>query len=126
MSFCRIFHSIFSAITFFLYEASVTVTDHSVNTAGRVYILEYSVGGMNQSVIYQWLDREGSPITTGNSISIGFSTSASFLYFSPLHQSHEGNYTCSASTTEAMESKPFYVSVKGIITIIILTCTDLL
>ena len=68
MSFCRIFHSIFSAITFFLYEASVTVTDHSVNTAGRVYILEYSVGGMNQSVIYQWLDREGSPITTGNSI----------------------------------------------------------
>jgi hypothetical protein len=85
-----------------------------VNTAGRVYILECSVGGINEYyVAYQWLDREGSPITNGSSISITYSTSASFLYFSPLHQSHEGNYTCNASTTAATESKSFYISVNG-------------
>ena len=89
-----------------------------MNTAGRVYILECSVGGVNQSVTYQWLDREGSPITNGSSISVNYSTSASYPHFSPLHQSHEGNYTCNASTTAAIESKSFYVSVNGNIIIL--------
>ena len=86
-----------------------------MNTAGETYVLECSVGGMNdsKSVTYQWMDKEGSPITNGGFISITNSTSASYLQFSPLSQSHRGNYTCNATIAEATESISFYVSVNG-------------
>ena len=94
-------------------QVSITVTDFRVNTAGKRYILGCVGDGMTESINYQWLDMEGSPITTENSISIIYTTVASIIIFSPLHQSHEGNYTCNASTTTATESKTFYVSVNG-------------
>ena len=91
----------------------VTISSHGASTAGGIYILECSVGGIIESVAYQWLDWEGNPVTNGSLISITNSTSASYLQFSPLHKSHEGNYTCNASTTDDTESASFNVSVNG-------------
>ena len=84
-----------------------------MNTAGEAYVLECSVDRMSESITYQWLDEEGNSIISGGLISITNSTSASFLQFSPLHQSHEGDYTCNATIAEAAKSKSFYVSVNG-------------
>lgn len=98
------------------YEVTVIINDHGgVNTAGEAYVLECSVSGMNESVTYQWMDKEGSPIINGGLISITNSTSASYLQFSPLSQSHRGNYTCNATVTETTESISFYVYVNGML-----------
>ena len=109
-----------SGILFSFYEVTVLINDHGVNTAGEAYILECSVSGRNESIAYQWMDKEGSPITNGGLISITNSTSASYLQFSPLSQSHRGNYTCNATITETTitettESISFYVYVNGML-----------
>lgn len=91
----------------------MTINSHGVNTAGDWYALECTVGGMTEAVTYQWLDWEGSPIISGSSMFIGYTVTYSYIEFFSLHQSHEGNYTCNASTTDATESVSFNVSVNG-------------
>ena len=90
-------------------QVTITITHSGVNTAGDTYTLECYVNG-TKSTIIQWLDEQGTPVFSDGSRAITNSTPGSFLHFSPLQQSHEGIYTCSAG---AAVSQSANLSVNG-------------
>ena len=78
--------------------------------------MECSVNGSEAT--FQWFDSLGNVITSGGSKIVTTSSSVSQLRFSPLHQSHGGNYTCKASISGVIDSKFAVLSVIGIIFIV--------
>ena len=64
----------------------VTITPGGDNTAGQTYSLDCTVIGTTDPATYQWLDNNGTQLT-----------SSSQLEFSPLLASDAGTYTCQAT-----------------------------
>ena len=83
------------------------------NTAGEGHLLGCFVTGTDSFVTYQWLDNHGTPVINDDSIIIYTFPTFSALGFSPLHQSHGGTYTCSATIDGSTESKSANLNVDG-------------
>ena len=64
----------------------VVTTTSGTSTAGETYSLECTVTETTDPATYQWLDRNGTQLT-----------SSSQLEFSPLLASDAGTYTCRAT-----------------------------
>lgn len=97
----------------FYYKVSVTITPFGLITAGEEYTLECSTNGASAS--FQWFYKNGSQIISSASRFITtLSPSSNQLRFAPLHQSYNGNYTCTANTSDVVESKYFLLSINGI------------
>ena len=74
----------------------------------RAYTLECSTGGTEAT--FHWL---GS-VVNNSSISISSNLSSSQLLFQPLQQSHDGPYSCRATTDDdTLSSDPIEINVKG-------------
>ena len=90
----------------------VNITPSGLNTAGENYSLECSVNGFEATL--QWTDERGVPLASQDYRQINTtSPSSSQLQFSPLHQTHGGNYTCTANVSGTMESQSIVVHVRG-------------
>ena len=64
----------------------VVISTNSTSTTGQTYSLDCSVIGTTDPATYQWLDSNGTQLT-----------SSSQLEFSPLLASDAGTYTCRAT-----------------------------
>ena len=86
------------------------------SVAGESYTLECSAGGSEGT--FQWL--VGPPdgrtlVVSSGSISISSTSTSSQLQFSPIQQSDNGSYVCSASVGRlAIISEPVITTVNGI------------
>ena len=90
----------------------VNITPSGLNIAGETYSLECSVNGFE--AIFQWTDEGGVQLTSQDYRRISTTTPfSSQLQFSPLHQTHGGNYTCTANVSGTMESQSTVVHVRG-------------
>ena len=86
-------------------------------TAGESYTLEYYVG--DPVVTFEWLGPPDgrTPVTnSSSSLTISSGSSTSQLQFRPLQQSHNGSYSCRATTHEGtiVLSEPVDIQVNGI------------
>ena len=93
-------------------QVTVAITPSGVNTAGENYSLECTINGF--AATFQWIDEKGVLIVSqGSRRIVSVSPSSSQLQLAPLHQTHGGNYTCTANVSGTMESKSIAVHVRG-------------
>ena len=84
------------------------ITAFGSSIAGESYTLECSTGGTEAT--FHWL---GSDVND-SSVLISSNLSSSQLLFQPLQQSHDGPYSCRATTDEdTLLSEPIEINVKG-------------
>ena len=69
----------------------IVITTSGTSTAGETYSLVCIVTGTTDAAIYQWLDSNGTQLT-----------SSSQLEFSPLLASDAGTYTCRVTVGSVM------------------------
>ena len=84
-------------------------------TAGENYTLECSANG--SMVTFEWLGPlDGrTPVANTSSISITSNSTTSQLQFRPLQQSHNGSYSCRATTHESsLLSQPIEIGANRI------------
>ena len=115
----RTFFHYHSCMTQFPNTVTVKVAHYGRNTAGERHIIRCYVPGVNNFIDFQWLDNHGTPVINNDSIIIRNRGRLSILRFFPLHQSHGGTYTCSATIDGSTESKLTHFNVNGII----MTCS---
>ena len=86
------------------------ITAFGSSIAGESYTLECSTGGTEATFLNHWL---GS-VVNDSSISISSNLSSSQLLFQPLQQSHDGPYSCRATTDDdTLSSDPIEINIKG-------------
>ncbi len=83
--------------------------------AGEEYSLicvaSKTVSGITNTPSLEWLDKEGSPVTTGGLLTVGELTTQTSnvflsLTFSSFHISHAGQYTCRATLSSPALDTP--------------------
>ncbi len=70
-----------------------------------------TISGLTNTPSLEWLDKEGSPVTTGGPVTVGELTTHTLnvslsLTFSSLHISHAGQYTCQATLSSPALDTP--------------------
>ena len=71
--------------------------------AGEIYALEYSVG--NYTATFEWLgppDGGTQIVVNSETMTISSTSNSSRLEFRPIQQSHNGLYSCRATTEEGI------------------------
>ena len=88
-----------------------------LNIAGENLVLECSVSGKyDNSTLFQWMDKQGIPITNANNTStdnVNATLNSRYLQFVPLVQLHEGQYTCRVTINGVTNSRSTSIAVNG-------------
>lgn len=108
----------FTSLDIFAPKVTVSINQSGLHVAGESLTLMCSLSDQETDVNnfqFQWSDGQGTILDADRSKVINTSTLASYLYFTPLRQSHEGTYTCSVTIDGVTEVKSTNVSVNGII-----------